>query len=106
VSRPNEQSGVWRVPDENRGARNYYLIVEAVAPNGARLALPIRSEENGRTSDVETWGLRVDEDTFNAVAADKRDDGIIQRAVVGAKRRGELEPHYSVGTTGGAITRW
>jgi hypothetical protein len=106
VSRPNEQSGVWRVPDDNRRARNFYLIVEAVAPDGARVAVPIVSEESGRTSDVEAWGLRVDEDTFNRVAADKRDDGIIQRAVVGAKRRGELAPQYSVATTGAAITRW
>ena len=48
----------------------------------------------------------MDEDTFNRVAADKRDDGIIQQAVVGAKRRGELDPQYSVATTGAAITDW
>ena len=52
------------------------------------------------------WGLRVDEATYNKVAADKSDDGIIQQAVVGAKRRGELDPQYSVPATGDAITRW
>jgi len=106
VSRPGEQSGVWRVPSDNVASQNYYLIVEAIAPNGAALKLPIRSEEDGRTRAVRTWGLRVDEDTFNKVAADKRDDGIIQKAVVGAKRRGELDPKYSVATTGAAITNW
>jgi hypothetical protein len=106
VSRPGEQSGVWRIPDVNTGAQNFYLIVEAIAPNGAALTLPIRSEEDGETRRVSRWGLRVDEETFQRVAADKGDDGIIQQAVLGAKRRGELDPQYSVATTGAAITDW
>ncbi len=106
VSRPGERSGVWRVPGDNSRARNFYLIVEAVAPNGGVLALPIRSEEDGRTRVVRKWGLRVDESTYDRVAADKRDDGIIEQAVVGTKRRGELDPHYSIATTGAAITSW
>lgn len=106
VSRPGERSGVYRIPGDNRRARNYYLIVEAVAPNGARLPLPIKSEEDGKVRRVKEWGLRVDEATYAEVAADKRDDGIIERNVVGEKRRGELEPAYSVSTTGAAITKW
>jgi len=106
VSRPGEQSGVWRVPDDNRGAQNYYLIVEAITPDGTPLRLPIVSEEDGRTRGVRQWGLRVDQQTFERVAADKRDDGIIQQAVVGAKRRGQLDVQYSVPTTGAAITEW
>jgi hypothetical protein len=104
VSRPNEQSGIWREFD--RRTRNYYLIVEAVAPNGERLQLPITSEEDGRTRAVRTWGLRVDEATYDRVAADKRDDGIIQDNVVGRKRSGVLEREYTVPTTGAAITQW
>ncbi len=106
VSRPGHRSGVYRVPDDNRGARNYYLIVEAVAPSGARLSLPIKSEEDGRVRRVKEWGLRVDEATYQKVAADKRDDGIIEQNVVGRKRAGELEPAYSVSTNGAAITKW
>ena len=106
VSRPGESSGIWRVPDENERAQNYYLIVEAIAPNGAPVTLPVRNEEDGRIVRTSQWGLRVDEDTFQRVAADKRDDGIIQQAVVGTKRRGELEPQYSVATTGATITDW
>jgi uncharacterized protein DUF6384 len=106
VSRPGELSGVYRIPDLNSGARNYYLVVEAIAPNGAPLELPVRNEEDGRTERVTKWGLRVEEDAFNRVAADKGDDGIIQQAVVGEKRRGALDPQYSVSTTGAAITRW
>jgi hypothetical protein len=106
VSRPGELSGVWRVPDENEAAQNYYLIVEAIAPDGRSMALPVRNEEDGRIKQVAKWGLRVDEDTFQRVAADQRDDGIIQQAVVGRKRRGELDAQYLVATTGATITDW
>ncbi len=99
-------SGVWRVPDDNARARNFYLIVEAIDPSGRRLTLPILSEETGRVERVTNWGLRVDEETWNRVAADKADDGIIQQRTVGRKVAGELEPAYLVETTGGAITRW
>lgn len=106
VSRPGERSGVWRVPGDNRRARNYYLIVQAIGPNGKALALPIKSEEDGHTRTVREWGLRVDESTYNRVAADKRDDGIIEHPIVGEKRAGELDPQYSVAATGAAITQW
>jgi len=99
-------SGVWRVPDLNTRARNYYLIVEAIDAAGRRLTLPILSEETSRVERVSSWGLRVEEDTWNRVAADKADDGIIQQRVVGRKLAGELEPAYAVPSTGGAITRW
>jgi hypothetical protein len=107
VSRPDEQSGVWREPQVNRSARNYYLIVEAIPPRGGgALRIPVTSEEDGRTRAVSTWGLRVDEATYNRVGADKRDDGIIQENIVGRKRRGVLEREYTVPTTGAAITEW
>jgi hypothetical protein len=106
VSRPGERSGIWRQSAENASGRNYYLIVEAIAPNGSPLTLPIRNEEDGSTVPARKWGLRVDEATYESVAADKRDDGIIEKNVVGAKHRGELDPEYSVATTGAAITKW
>lgn len=34
VSRPGEPSGVWRTPGRNPSARNYYLIVEPIGPDG------------------------------------------------------------------------
>jgi hypothetical protein len=106
VSRAGELSGVWRVPDVNEEANNYYLIVEAITPQGERLTLPILNEEDGRTYRVDRWGIRVDEATFQSVAADKQDDGIIQQAVVGTKSPGLLEPIYRLPTSGAAITRW
>jgi hypothetical protein len=106
VNRPGEKSGVWRVPDVNTRARNYYVVVEAIDPTGRVLSVPITSEETGKTARVAAWGLRVDEKTFNEVGRDKRDNGIIERDEFGYKNRGYLVPKYEMRTSGGAITEW
>jgi hypothetical protein len=106
VSRPGELSGVWRVPEANPAARNYYLIVEAVDDGGNTIALPVRNEEDGKIYTVRQWGVRVDQADFERIAADKRDDGIIQDYVLGVKERGQLQPEYRFPTTGAAITSW
>ncbi len=106
VNRPGEHSGVWRIPDVNTAARNYYIVVEPIDARGDVLTVPVENEETGRTERVKKWGLRVDESTFDVVARDKKDDGIIQRDRFGAKRRGALVPEYELPTTGAAITEW
>jgi hypothetical protein len=106
VSRPGERSGVFRIPDRNTGARNYYLIVEAIGPDGRPIELPIASEEDGATKTVSKWGVRVDQKVYDAVAADKAADGIIQNRKVGEKRRGFLGVDYAIPTSGAAITGW
>jgi anti-sigma-K factor RskA len=106
VSRPGEPSGVWRVPDANPSAKNYYLIAEAIRDDGQIIAVPITSEEDGVTRSVDKWGLRVERAVFDAVRDDKADDGIIQSNRLGIKRRGYLDPDYSVPTTGDAILEW
>ena len=106
VSGPGERSGVWRIPDANSRARNYYLIVEAVDDYGQVFEVPIINEEDGESYRVKQWGLRVEQDQFERLAADKADDGIIQNNQVGVKKRGYLVPQYSIPTSGGAITRW
>ena len=95
-----------RIPDVNEEASNYYVIVEAVGPNGQRVRVPIESEETGEVREVSTWGVRVDEATFERVARDKLDDGIVQDSTFGVKRPGRLEPDYEFPTLGGAITEW
>jgi hypothetical protein len=106
VSRPGTPSGVWRYPKNKPGVRNYYIIVEAVGPDGSRLTLPIASEEDGQTRNVEQWGLRVELAVFEEISRDKRDDGIIARNRFGVKKRGYLHPQYLIPTTGRAITQW
>jgi hypothetical protein len=106
VSRPGEPTGVWRVPQRNPAGRNYYLIVEAVTPDGRILSLPITSEEDGRTVTASKWGVRVDEATAMQVQRDKNDDGIVQRNRLGEKRRGQLDVNYLMPVLGGTITQW
>ncbi len=106
VARDGEHSGIWRVPERNPNARNYYLIVEAVASDGKVLTMNLINEENGRLVETRKWGLRVNERAYQRVKADKLDDGIIQGRRVGEKRRGYLEPEYLIETSGAIITEW
>ncbi len=106
LQEPGERSGVWRIPDANNGARNYYIIIEAVDSRGKVLSIPITSEESGKTTVVSKWGVRVDQSTYQAIGADKKDDGIIQDRAVGQKQRGKLHPEYSISSSGAAITDW
>ena len=106
VSREGVPSGVWRVPQNNPNARNYYVIVEAVAADGKRLAVTVTSEEDGKTETVQQWGMRVSASVFEQIKRDKMDDGIISNNVFGQKKRGYLQPQYLMPTTGGAITQW
>jgi hypothetical protein len=106
VNRPGERSGFWTFPEVNTAATNYYLIVEALDAEGRKLSLPIRSEEDGGTETVSQWGVRVPENVFNAIVADKQDDGIIQNNELGRKSDGFLEVEYNLPVLGGAVTRW
>jgi cell division protein FtsB len=106
VNRPGEASGVWREPMINTRARNDYLIVEAIAPDGKVLSRPILNEETGVTSTVDKWGVRVSNDVFEKVLLDKRDNGIIERNIVGQKKRGSLDVEYAMPVLGGTITKW
>ncbi|MBX3141350.1 MAG: hypothetical protein KF875_11405 [Trueperaceae bacterium] len=101
-----DTTGVWRVPDLNQDAANYYIIVEPIDRNGNNVAVTVTNEETGRSESVRRFGLRVSEATFEAIKADKLDDGIIQNDVFGEKRAGYLQPVYRFDTTGAAITSW
>ena len=106
VSRPGEQTGVWRQPGVNRNARNYYLIVEAIGRNGRAIPRTVTSEEDGKSAEVTKWGQRVPQSLFDEIRRDKADDGIVQNALLGRKARGTLEPQWRVPLPNGAITSW
>jgi hypothetical protein len=107
VNRDGVKTGFWTFPEINTDATNYYLVVEALDPDGHALGLPIKNEESGVTETVALWGVRVPESVYRAVEADKRDDGIIQQNQLGAKEEGFLDVDYFVpGVTGAAVTRW
>ena len=100
------RSGVFRIPEDVPGGRNYYLIVEAVDPTGKLVDVTVTSEEDRRSDRVTRWGQRVSEAVFQSVADDKGDDQIIQNSVIGRKPQGYLTPQYTVETPGGAILEW
>lgn len=106
VNRSGVETGFWTIPEVNTEATNYYIVVEALDPDGNVIELPIENEENGETEMVDIWGLRVPEVVYRSVEADKRDDGILQADVVGRKDYGFLDVEYLVPVMGGAVTRW
>ncbi len=106
VNRRGELTGFWRVPRVNPNARNFYLVVEAVDASGKVVPLDIVNEETSKRERVSTWAVRVPEAVFDEIRADKADDGIIQKATLATKRRGQLEPDWRIGKPAGALTRW
>ncbi len=106
VSKSGQPSGVWRVPKVNPSGRNYYILVEALDDKGRPVTLNISSEEDNKTARTSVFGIRVDEQTFNRVRADKLDDGIIQNNRFAVKEVGALVPRYNFPTLGGTILEW
>ena len=106
VNRDGVRSGFFTFPEVNRNATNYYIVVEAIDGDGNALSLDIANEETGETENVSVWGVRVPESVYNAIGADKRDDGIIQKNVVGRKLFGYLDVRYLIPVLGGTVTRW
>ena len=100
-------SGIYRINDDSPlGARNYYLIVEAIDPAGRPVAVTVESQEDRRTDRVSRWGQAVPKAVFDRVADDKRDDQIIQDAVIGTKPTGRLTPEWRVAVEPGRILEW
>jgi hypothetical protein len=106
VNREGEITGLWRVPRVNPLSRNYYLVVEAIDASGKAVPRDVLNEETGKRETVTRWAVRVPKTVFDQVQSDKLDDGIIQNAVLGTKRAGELEPKWRQEVSGGALTRW
>ena len=106
VSEPGQVTGFWRRPPGLWSQRSYYLVVEPVTPDGRRLSLPVRDEVTGQTETVSQFGVRVPRETYEAVAEDKRQDGIVHRNEFGVKRRGRMEVEYVMPFEGGTVTTW
>ena len=107
VARPNEDTGFWRQSKSNPNARNYYIIVEAVAPGGRILKVPVTNIEDQKTEDVTKWAQRVSKETFDKLGAEKAaTGGIITDDILGHKARGELDPRFTEPTPSGAVLHW
>ncbi|HWT16761.1 MAG TPA: DUF6384 family protein [Patescibacteria group bacterium] len=106
VNRDGVQSGLWRYHQDAPDGKNYYLVVEAVDADGQVLSLPVTNEETQRAETVTRFAIRVPQAEYERVKADKLDNGLIDDAIVGEKRRGERDVDYRVAVAGGAITEW
>lgn len=106
INRRGEVSGLWRIPASNPNTYNFYLVVEAIGRDGKPIPQTIMNEETGKAERVTTWAVRVNRDVLERIRRDKEDDGIIQSAIIGDKKRGEFKPSWSIPVQGGAITRW
>ncbi len=106
VSRPGTPTGVTRIPDANPNANNYYLVVEAIGPDGKVVERTVKSEEDGEEKKVTIWAQRVPESTFERVRKDKEKDGIVQDNLLGTKVRGKLGIDWKDVVETGAITTW
>jgi len=106
VSREGEPTGLTRIPEANPNTENFYIVVEAIDPDGNVVEQSIQSEESGTAERVSKWGQRVSENIYDAVRRDKLEDGIVQKGVLGQKRRGELDINWNSGVEDGAITKW
>ncbi len=106
VSRPGTPTGVTRIPDANPNANNYYLVVEAIGPDGKVVERTVKSEEDGEEKKVTIWAQRVPESTFERVRKDKEKDGIVQDNLLGTKVRGKLGIDWKDAVETGAITTW
>ncbi len=106
VNREGVKSGVWRHHADAPDGKNYYVVVEAIDAAGNALMLPVLNEETQRTQAVSLFALRVPQSEYERVKADKLDNGLIDDALVGEKRRGELDAEYHIAVAGGTITDW
>ena len=106
VSRPGEDSGFFRQSEDPPFGMSYYVVVEAVAPGGRVLSVPITSVETQKTKNVNIWAQHVSKSTLDRVAAEKSSSGVVVNDILGHKSRGQLSPTFDEPVPGGAITDW
>lgn len=107
VNEEGVKSGVWRHPNNNPSARNYYVVVDALDASGNPVKVKVVNEETGKSETVSRFAVRVSEAEYEKVKADKMDNGLIEASLVGTKRAGAIKPDFTVDTAGGGIiTEW
>lgn len=106
VDRENERTGVWRYW-EPTGEKYYYLVVEAVDKTGRVQPVDVTNIENGRTSTVRTWAIRVPKNVYDRIGADKQADGVVDNAEAGVKPSGSIDIRWEFPTINNQrITSW
>jgi Family of unknown function (DUF6384) len=105
AGRPEDQTGFFRENPKFQG-RAYFVAVNAADRSGKPVKLPIRNDETNQVETVSHFAVRVPQETFEAIKQDKSMNGIVQNTKLGEKKRGYIEPSYSMPVLPGRITGW
>lgn len=103
VDRKGEKPGFWRTLVGDDATKQFFVVVEAVVDEKT-VNWAVRDADSGKVVSDAKFGLRVDEKTFAELSADKKDDGRIDKMVVGLKPVGRITPVWSIKTDGETIT--
>lgn len=115
VSGTGQQSGIDRYFTDDAGTRApaFYVIVQAMTPDGQLLSRPIRNAETGQWETVSTWAERVPADVYERIRADKQADGVLDETLFAVKRPGSIDwdmvlrgPDGQPIARGSQLTRW
>ena len=77
------------------GASAWYLIAEATDPSGRVVPLAVTSAESGEKKLASQFGVRVSQDVFDRVRADKMEDGHVDDKLLGKKPAKALTVQYT-----------
>jgi hypothetical protein len=96
VDRPGQYTRLWYYANGNRQRRLYYVVVEAVDPEGRPVVREIVGDDDHSTRRVSVWAERVDQALYDRIGAEKS-AGAIADPVFARKRSGWLSLDYREG---------
>lgn len=105
IDNPNYKSGIVRTHDDTHG-QSWYLIVTPTLPSGIAMPIWVKSIETGEMKSVSMFGRQVTQDIFNAVRADKAQDGHIDNNLLCQKTIGRLTFVCPSSVKPGRILEW
>ena len=101
---PADTHGVQRQPAGSESAPSDYLIVRAIDSAGHPVTLPVYDSETRTLTRVQTFGVQVTPDIYNAA---KAQIATTQAALLVAKKAvGDAAPTFTVPVLSGRITHW
>lgn len=105
VDRMTQRSSVQRT-DPQSGAAVWYLIVEAVTPNGQIFPIQFQDSVSGKMVTAKTFGIRVSEKEYRRVKKELASMGRISDRLIGEKPIGRIQFTYSRPVMSGMIAEW
>lgn len=98
VNRTGVYSAFWRFEKQDRSKRAWYVTIEAIDAAGKPASADIFDAEDSVSKRVRMFAVRVPESRFDAIAADKKSDGILDDSEAGTKPAGSIDFKWSFET--------